>query len=178
MADKPDIIDAIESLTAHCRPPLMDTDQRARWLRDWCADLATYPLNAIQSACRNWRRGGSLKFPTPGQLLPLVRDALPVEKSPAVQIWREATPDEFRAMSVRDKIRELTILAHQARTKAGPMFRNTTPAGSLAKVSGKHIEPHEMPDTYRRWTAIAEEHEAEIGRLRKVLSTPYRQAAE
>ena len=152
-------------------------EQRSRWLLDRCSDLAQYPIDAIAAACRKWRQSGSLKFPTPGQLIPLVKETSPVERRGAVQPWRQASPDEFASMSVRDKIRELTILAHEARSKAGPMFRNTTPAGSR-KITGVHLSADQMPDTYRRWTAEAERLEAEVGRLRKVVSTPYREAAE
>lgn len=178
MAEKAEIMDAIEALEAHCRAPLMAIDTRKAWLNDWCADLAQFPIDAVQAACRKWRHSGAIKFPTPGQLLPLVKDALPVEKTGPVRVWRPATPDEFRAMSVRDKIHEHTILAHKARLKAGPMFRNTTPAGSLAKVSGKHLEPHELSAEYHAFTAEAERHEAEAKRLRQHLRTPYAVAAE
>jgi hypothetical protein len=178
MADKTEILDAIEALAVHCRPPMMEISARALWLRDWCADLAEFPLDAIATACRKWRHSGATKFPTPGQLLPLVRDSLPVEKTGEVRVWSPASQSEFAAMSVRDKIRELTILAHEQRTKAGPMFRNTTAPGSLAKVSGKHLEPHELPLAYRVHTEEAERLEAEIGRLRKILRTPFQQAAE
>jgi hypothetical protein len=178
MAEKTEIADAIEALAVHCRPPLMSVEQRLLWLRDWCSDLAQFPLDAITNAARKWRHSGATKFPTAGQFLPMVRDSLPVEKTGGVQIWRHASEDEFRAMSVRDKIRELTILAHEQRTKAGPMFRNTTAPGSLAKVSGKHLEPHELPLAYRVHTEEAERLEAEIGRLRKILRTPFQQAAE
>lgn len=179
MADKSEIIDAIEALAVHCRPPLMSVEQRGLWLRDWCADLAKYPLDAIATACRKWRHSDATKFPTVGQLMPLVRDSLPVEKTGAVIPWRQAGPEEFRSMSVREKIRELTILAHEARLKAGPMFRNTSAKGAaITKASGKHLTPEEMPDTYRRWIAIAEGHEAEVGRLRRILREPKTMAAE
>jgi hypothetical protein len=178
MAEKTEIADAIEALAVHCRPPLMSVDQRLLWLRDWCTDLAQFPLDAITTACCKWRHSGSAKFPTPGQMLPLVRDSLPVEKAVAVRPWSPAGQSEFAAMSVREKIRELTILAHQARTKAGPMFRNTTPRGVTAKVSGKHLGPEDMSVAYRGHTAEAERIEAEIGRLRGILRTPYAQAAE
>lgn len=82
---------------------------------------------------------------------------------------------DFRNLSVRDKIRELQIQAHECRTKAGPMFRNTSRG---AKVGGKHLTPEEMPDAWWRWNAEAERLEAEIKRLREITRTPYQQAAE
>jgi hypothetical protein len=179
MADKAQIIDAIEALAVHCRPPIMEISQRTLWLRDWCADLSEFPLDAIATACRKWRHSGATKFPTPGQLLPLVRDSLPVEKGARVQPWRPAGPEEFRGMTVREKIRELMILAHEARTKAGPMYRNTTARGApISKASGAHLNPEDMSESYRRWTAVAEGHEAELSRLRKVVRSPMSEAAE
>lgn len=174
MAEKPDIIDAIEALAVHCRPPLMEASQRTAWLNDWCSDLAEFPLEAVANACRKWRHSGATKFPTAGQLLPMVRESLPVEKRGAVHAWRPATDAEFRAMSVREKIRELTILAHEARGKAGPMFRNTSQG---PRMSGVHLEPHELPAEHRVFTAEAERYEAEIARLREVLRTPYQASA-
>lgn len=84
-------------------------------------------------------------------------------------------PTDFHSLSVRDKIRELRIQAHEARTKAGPMFRNTS-RGS--KIGGKHLTPEEMPDTWRRWNTEAERLEGEVKRLREIVRTPYQQAAE
>lgn len=177
MADKTEIADAIEALALHCRPPLMAVDQRLLWLRDWCTDLAEFPIEAVQAACRKWRHSAAAKFPTPGQLLPLVRESLPAEKTGAVEVWRELSDSEYRALTVREKIRHCTILAHEARIKAGPMLVNTTLRGS-SRISGKHLTSEEMPDTWRRWTAIAEGHEAEAKRLREILRTPMSVAAE
>ena len=73
MAERDDIIEAIEGLTVHCRPPLMSSEERARWLMDWCEDLKDAPLAAIKHACSRWRQGEDRRFPTPGQLLPMVR---------------------------------------------------------------------------------------------------------
>lgn len=84
-------------------------------------------------------------------------------------------PSDFHTLSVRDKIRELTIQAHEARTKAGPMFRNTSAGG---RIAGKHLTADEMPDTWRRWNAEAERLEAEIKRLREITRRPFAQAAE
>lgn len=171
MASKSEIIDQIEALAVHCRPPIMSIEQRESWMRDWCADLADFPDEAIAAACRKWRHTGSAKFPTPGQLLPLVRDSLPMERGSRVEVWRELTDDEYRALSVREKIRHRTILAHEARCKAGPMFRSERGA-SMGRPVGTHTTADQMPETWRRWTAIAEGHEAEAKRLREHLRQP------
>jgi hypothetical protein len=177
MASKSEIIDQIEALAVHCRPPIMSIEQRDLWMRDWCADLADFPLDAIQTACRKWRHSGSTKFPTAGQLVPIVRDSLPVEKTGPVRVWSEATQAEYESMSLRDKIREHTILAHEARLKAGPMFRNSAGA-TPDKPKGQHLAAEEMPDVWHRWTAEAERHEAEAARLRKFLHGKQPLAAE
>ena len=84
-------------------------------------------------------------------------------------------PTEFHTLSVRDTIRELRIQAHECRTKAGPMFRNTTQG---KQMSGVHLTAEQMPDTWCRWNAEAERLEAEIKRLREITRTPFQQAAE
>src|ERR1700747_1981343 len=127
MAEKTEILDAIEALAVHCRPPMMEISARTLWLRDWCADLAEFPLEAIVTACRKWRQSGATKFPTPGQLLPLVRDSVPSQGGGTrVEVWRPLSDAEYQALTVREKIRHHQILSHEAYSKAGPMFRNTT----------------------------------------------------
>lgn len=169
-ATKAEILNQIEALAVHCRPPLMSMEQRDLWLRDWCADLAEYPADALHNACRKWRHSGAIKFPTPGQLLPLIRDSLPAEKSadgPA-RAWQPADQAEYDAMSLRDKIREHRILAHEARLKAGPMFRNVS--GSMTgRIRGERLKPEEMTSAWHRWTQEAERHDREAKRLSEYL---------
>ena len=52
MAEKSEIIDEIDALTVHCRPPPMEAGSRASWLRDWCEDLAKFPIEAIRLGIR------------------------------------------------------------------------------------------------------------------------------
>lgn len=169
MAQRTEIAAEIEALSVHCRPPIMEVEQRASWTRDWCNDLAEFPIEAIRIACRKWRLSGATKFPTPGQLLPSIRESLPSEKQEVLREWAPATEDDYRAMSLRDKIREHQILAQQAYRKAGPMFRNTSAGAGLSKASGIHLTVDEMPETYRHWVAQAEQHTAEATRLRAYL---------
>ncbi|MCR5876948.1 hypothetical protein [Phenylobacterium sp. J367] len=165
MAEKTEVYDAIEALAVHCRPPLMSVEQRTLWLRDWANDLAEFPLDSINTACRKWRHSGTAKFPTAGQLLPLIRESLPVQGE-RVQIWRPATASEYAAMSLREKIREHTILAHEAGSKAGPMFRNTSQG---KRMMGVHLDAEEMPDNWRIWKAEEKRHLEEASRLRSKL---------
>lgn len=169
MAEKTEIFDAIEALAVHCRPPLMTVEQRTLWMRDWGQDLAEFPLDAITAACRKWRHSGATKFPTAGQLVPLIRDSLPTERGPRIEVWREPTEDEYRAMTVREKIRHHLIMAHEAGARAGPMFRNTTKG---ARASGDHIEADDMPDSWRRWKAEEARHLERVKALRDVVRQP------
>lgn len=166
MATKPDIIEAIEALAIHCRPAIMDVEQWSLWLRDWCADLTEFPIEAIAAACRKWRRSGSVKFPTPGQLLPLVREGIPAERTERLDSWRLLTDDEYGALSVREKIRHHQILAHQAYLKAGPMFRNTSQG---PRMSGVHLTPEEMDANHLKWADVGKHHTEEAHRLRQHL---------
>lgn len=168
MAEKSQIIDAIEALAVHCRPPIMSVEQRSLWMRDWASDLSEFPLEAITNACRKWRMSGASKFPTPGQIMPLVRESLPAERREAVRVWRQATPDEYANMTIREKIRELQILAHDAFSKAGPMFRNTS-AGHMGRASGVHLPAEEMPGAHAAWISEGQRHNDEIKRLRQYI---------
>ena len=174
MADKTEILNEIEALSLHCRPPLMEATMRASWLRDWCSDLAEFPIESIRIACRKWRQSGATKFPTPGQLLPMVRAELPRQKLDdkyKPREWSPASDDDYREMSLRDKIREQQILSHEAYRKAGPMFRNTTGGGPMSKASGVHLSLTEMGTAYHHWIAAARWHAGEASELRKRLVT-------
>lgn len=167
MADKSQIMDALEALAVHCRPPLMSVEDRTRWMRDWVDDLAEYPLEAVTNGTRKWRHSGSVKFPTAGQLLPMVREGLARPDTGPSQPWRPATEAEYTAMSIRGKIHEQTILAHEAAGKAGPMFRNTTQG---PRMSGVHLTADEMPPAHAHWRQVAANHMAEVKRLRQYVN--------
>lgn len=171
MASKTEIIDAIEALAIHCRPPLMSIEQRDLWMRDWCEDLAQFPAEAILNACRKFRHSGAVKFPTAGQFMPLVKQAMPGEQHDRIEAWRPLTDEEYRALPLKEKIRHHEILAHEAGGKAGPMFLNTS-HGLGGKISGRHLTAEEMPDTFRRWKQIEANHYAEARRLKEHLKLP------
>jgi hypothetical protein len=178
MAQRTEIAAEIESLAVHCRPPIMEVEQRASWTRDWCNDLGEFPIEAIRSACRQWRQGGQSKFPTPGQLLPLIRAASPQATGPKLEAWAPADEETYRAMTLREKIRERQILAQEAYRKAGPMFRNAAAGGVMTKARGEHLKPEQMSDAWRHWTRIGDNHKAEAVRLREKLHSARDMAAE
>ncbi len=160
MADRTEIMDAIEALAVHCRPPLMSVEDRARWVGDWCEDLRDYPIDAIRTACNRWRNGSDRKFPMPGQLRPMIDavtrrgDGSAIED--ANQPWRPLSDDEYRALSLSGKIRHQQILAHAARRQAGPMWRD-----------GKPCEA--MPPIYHELHRRANNHSDEVKRLREFM---------
>jgi hypothetical protein len=159
MAEAAEIVETLETLALHCRPPLMSVEDRSRWLRDWCNDLREFRIEEVRQAAMKWRRGESQKFPTPGQFLPVVRSLVRSDIAPKVaEPWRELSDDEYRALTLEGKIRHQTILASEARKKAGPMWRGGRPA-----------KPGELPQRWHIWTAKAQNHEAEVKTLRGIL---------
>lgn len=177
MAEKNQIIDAIEALAVHCRPPLMSVEDKTRWMRDWADDLAQFPLEAITNGTRKWRHSGATKFPTAGQLLPLIRETVPQDHGEKLHAWRPASQEEYAQMSVREKIREHLILANAEGIKAGPMFVNTTGGGPMSRASGRHLTPEEMPPSWRIHRGAEMNHYAEVKRLRELISGEYRGVA-
>jgi hypothetical protein len=158
VAAKTEILAELDALTTHCRPPLMSVEQRTGWMRDWCDDLAKFDIEHVRSAFREWRQSGQTKFPTPGQILPKLRDLAnprrPAEKDLA---WRELSDAEYAALDLPAKERHHQIMAHQALAKAGPMWRD-----------GKPLAAEDMPAPWRQWRDRATRHAAEAKRLREL----------
>lgn len=163
MADRLEIIDALESLAVHCRLPLMDVDARSRWMQTWCEDLRDFPVEAIKTACRNWRQGEITKFPTPGQLLPMVRSALPRAKLEGSNNapWAWPSDAELDAMPISEQRRNHLIMASQCRSRVGPM-----------NADREHPRPE--------WLVRAAHHDSEVGRLNGLIArgAQKREAAE
>lgn len=164
-----EIIKELRALEQFCTFKAVRTGEESeRFLKDYLADVQEFPLDAIQKACGKWRKSGATKFPTPGQLIPLIRECLPAEGGVGPQAWRPLSDGEYADLSLRDKIRHQQILAHEARVKAGPMWK-TPPGSSLKRPRAGHIEPAELSPVYRQWMDIAAEHDAEVRRLRSYL---------
>lgn len=171
MASKSEIIDAIEALAAHFRPPIMSVEVKAAWMQDWCSDLAEFPVSAIAEGCRKWRQTGD-KFPTAGKLVPLVRGSMPIQSAGGkIEVWRPLSDQEYAGLSVREKIRHQLILAHEASCMAGPMWRNPEGANMSRPTDGR-LRLEDMPAAYKRWKDVEAGHMAEVARLRKIISTP------
>lgn len=166
MADRLEIMDALESLAVHCRPPLMSVEDRSRWVADWCEDLKACEIDAIKTACQRWRMGADRKFPMPGQLLPLIRSVTVVHmpESHREEPWRPIGDAEYAQLSVREKIRHHRIMASDCRQKAGPMFVN----GEVPR----HLTRDEMPEKWHALQARAKTHEAEAKRLNEIVRRP------
>ena len=156
MASTEEIAEEIESLAIHFRPPIMDNAARSRWLEDWCSDLSEYPIQAIKTASRRWREGTNPKFPLLGQFIGLIKAVNFSGKGQTGgdRAWRTVSPDEYHAMSMRDKARHHQIMAHATRRKAGPMWTN-----------GRHVAADEMPQAWHDLQAEALRHERHAKKL-------------
>lgn len=173
MAEKHEVIEAIEALATHCRPPLMGVEERVRWTMDWCADLRDFPIDNVRMACQRWRQGDDRKFPMPGQLLPMVRATMRrAEVSGKPEPWRPLSDAEYHGLSVREKIRHHQIMASEASCKGGPMYRQNGAGGRA-----EHLTADQMPEKWHAARREVEFHNAEVKRLRSVIeSGPYQQA--
>jgi len=158
MADRTEILNEIDALSSHCRVPLMSVEQRTGWMRDWCEDLGQFRIEDIRRAFRDWRQSGNTKFPTPGQVMPILRRLNDVGAPEAKLVsWRELSDPEYAALSLSEKVRHHLILANKAEVAAGPMWRH-----------GKHAS--DMPDEWHGQRQRAENHRAEAKRLRDLMN--------
>lgn len=169
MAERQEIAEEIERLAVHCRPPLMSVEDRMTWVADWCQDLSGFPIAAIRMACTSWRNGTDRKFPLPGQLKPLIRVHVPSQKGEVgPQVWRPLSDDEYGALTIMEKVRHHLIMAAEAGSKAGPMFRNTSLSNGMSNAKGEHLTADQMPQTWHDWKARQAGHLAEAKRLREI----------
>jgi len=167
-SDRIEIVKELRALEKFCAfPSGMTGEDRERYLKDYLADVQEYPLEAIRNACAEWRKSGNVKFPTPGMLIPIVRRFMGSAASERDEPWKPLSDGAYDALSLPEKIRHHRILAHEARRKAGPMWRN-----------GKPCRAEEMPEIWRSWNRRAENHETEIGRLQSIRLRARMAAAE
>ncbi len=164
MANHSEIIDEIEALALHCRAPLMSVDQRSRWAQDWAQDLAKFEIDAIRDAFRDWRHGDNGKFPTAGQILPLIRAKTRNPEQEArdhLRLWSYDMGDrDYATLSLSEKIRHHKISASHCRQMAGPMpFER-----------GKLVKQEDMPESWKAWRHRAERHDEQVQKLRKTLT--------
>jgi len=172
MASPSEIVSEIEALAVHCPPRLMTTEARALWMRDWCSDLSSFPIAAIRAAFTAWRSGENPRFPTAGQVLPMVRANTPRKDGPKVQApdpWAPISDAEYELLSLSEKVRHLLILAAEARRKAGPMWKNPPSGTSMARPVAGHVHPDDVSDQWREWSARATNYEAEAERLKRII---------
>lgn len=164
MASRPEIIHEIEGLEVHCRAPLMTVDARSRWLADWAHDLEKFPYEAIRDAVADWRKSGNAKFPTPGQIIPMIQAKTRKDSDPkrAAQKWSDLSQQEYEALSLDEKIRHQRILSERAKFNAGPMYR-----AGMKWGSGNHMTPDEMPPKWHELQHQADGHSREAKRLKE-----------
>lgn len=119
---------------------------------------------------RDYRHSGAVKFPTPGQLLPIVRAKTPLASSgDKPREWTPISDAEYDSLSLREKIRHQRILAHEAYCKAGPMWKTPQGGTTLRRPVAGHVAERDMPDIWRHWRSIGQRHDAEAKRLQERL---------
>lgn len=148
----------IAALSSHYPVSTKSPAEQARWLDDFANDLGDAGPEAVAAACRAWRLGDAKRFPTPGQLRKLVTHTVRALSAPNHEAWRPISDEEYDSLTVHQRARHQRILASEAFTKAGPMWKGGAPAG-----------PDELPETWHRWRGIARNHLAEAQRLEDVL---------
>ena len=160
MASFDEISEAINDLARHCRLPIMSEDQRAGWLRDWCTDLKAYPAEAVRHGCQQWRRTATKEaFPKFSELRPLIEAVVTRSQvGEKIEAWRRLSEGDYRALTLREKVRYLTVLAIDLRKEAGPQWGGGGP--KLAE---------EMPPVWHSLRAEADEADSEAKRLGEVL---------
>lgn len=170
---KPDaIVTEIEALAAHYIRPVRSAEEHERWLKDYVEDLKRYPEEALKQACANWRANDKNgKFPSPGQLMALVRQFTDARQPTGVKLepWRELAPVEYEALTLAAKLRYHEIAGMEARKKAGPLWWNGRPC-TLEDLS------EDRADRWRTWTAEAARHRDDADRIRQLLARHERRA--
>lgn len=161
-SDSGDIISELEGLSVHYLRPVRTEAEQARFLVDYVDDLRVYPLDAIKAACARWRRSDATKFPTVGQLLPIVRGCSAQAKASEPKPWAPITDIEYAALSLRDKIRHHECAAYDAQTKVPPMWWQGR-AVSLEEMPAERAEAH------RFWSGRVHAHFAEAASLKGAL---------
>jgi hypothetical protein len=154
-----EIVKELRALEQFCTfKAVRSGEEQERFLRDYLADVQDFPLEAIQKGCADWRKSGQTKFPTPGQLIPLIKaHIVQARVEVSAQPWRPLTEPEYRALSVEDKIRHCRLLASQSRAEAT----------KAAIKQGWDRNVANAPPIYRQHMDIADAHEAEAKRLRQ-----------
>lgn len=162
-----EIVQELRALEQFCTfKAVRSGEEQERYMKDYLADIQDFPIEAIRKACADWRKSGSTKFPTSGQIIPMIRAHLEAPRSETCGAWRPLSDDAYDALSLPDKIRHRMILAQEARRTAS------------SKAHGWTRNINEAPPIYRQWMAVADGHEAEARRLRGYLMMPRGLAAE
>lgn len=166
-----EIVKELRALEQFCTFKAVRTGEESeRFLKDYLADIQAFPFEAIQKACAEWRRSGATRFPTPGQLIPIIRKHVETPDSgPRInEPWKPLSEAEYAALGLEAKIRHRRILAAQARDEAT--------IHALREGWDRNIA--NAPASYHRFMAVADAHEAEAKRLGDKLREAQRIAAE
>lgn len=160
-----EIVRELRALEQFCTfKTVRNGEEQERFLKDYLADIQEFPFEAIQRACAEWRKSGSTKFPTSGQLIPIIRLYVTGPRTEAPKAWAHLSGAEYDALDLPGKIRHHKILSAEARRKAGPMCKAGKGPG-ISRASIQHLTPEELSPTWRKYTEIADGHDREARRL-------------
>lgn len=152
------VIDCLEALQAHYPRHYKTADEQRNAMRDYASDLGSAPLEVVERACTRWRQSDATRFPTPGQLMKLVDEAMPRDVG-SVALWGPISDEAYDRLPLRDKIYHQTCLATDCDRKAGPMWR-----------AGAPVALEDMPPAFHAMKQRAANHRAEAARLRELLA--------
>ena len=145
------------ALVQHFPKRARSPEEQAIWLRDYLADLDSFSVQEVESACTSWRQSDAGSFPKIGELLSSIKKFKPRETE-RVNAWEPIPDSEFDALPLSEQARHHRILAIQAKRDAGPMW-----------IGGRQAGPQELSADWHRLSAVAKNHSTEAGRLDEIL---------
>jgi len=155
MASRTDILTELNALSAHYMRIVRSPEEQERILSDYADDLKAFDLDAIKNGCRSWRQSSAQRFPTPGQLIPMIRANMRQQTGPRPAAWKPCTTEEYEAMPPYEQIREL-----QCRMEA------INPGPQFSQVQQRHLDASEMPEEWHKARQRIATYAAEIKRIR------------
>ena len=115
----------------------------------------------VTTVCRNWLdrlTEHEQKFPTPDQVRDLAKVYEDKPRDDRTGAWRELSDSEYQDLSLSEKVRYLTILSFEQRKMAGGMYPKGKGEGPI------------NPTKWAKYIPLSEQTEAEMKRLRKILT--------
>ncbi|MFT4076866.1 MAG: hypothetical protein QM647_15175 [Asticcacaulis sp.] len=160
MNDNEEILEKFEAmyLVYNARSPLVG-DALVKYFSQYSEALRGCTVEMFDRVLRIWQyERESKRFPYPNELNEIVQSLRSRADEPVAEAWHQISRQEYADLTLRAKVRYLTILAFEYRKAAGPMFG-----------PGKGEGPAK-PEAFAKWSPLAEQCEAECRRLSQQLS--------